>query len=107
VLELKGVASITKVACADHHIIALDSRGRVFAWGRGYASGMEGPTHTPHQLPLPTTSGGGEGGGGGGAGAGEGGGGGGGEGGGEAPAREAEGNQVRSALSRPASCLSL
>eukprot|EP00750_Incisomonas_marina_P002990 INCI12800.1.p1 GENE.INCI12800.1~~INCI12800.1.p1 ORF type:complete len:496 (+),score=61.95 INCI12800.1:557-2044(+) len=53
VLELKNVAAVSKVSCSEHHIIALDEKGRVFAWGRGYASGMEGPNHSPHQLPLP------------------------------------------------------
>jgi len=52
VLELKGTATVTKVACADHHILALADNGAVFAWGRGYASGMEGPSHTPHQVPF-------------------------------------------------------
>ena len=34
------------------HVCAFTCFHKVFAWGRGYGSGMEGAKHSPHMVPI-------------------------------------------------------
>lgn len=48
ITTLRGF-NISKVACGDHHSLALDSEGRVFAWGDN-ASGQLGFDYNPESM---------------------------------------------------------
>ncbi|KAF7198185.1 Protein FMP25, mitochondrial [Pseudocercospora fuligena] len=48
ITTLRGF-NIAKVACGDHHSLALDSEGRVFAWGDN-ASGQLGFDYNPESM---------------------------------------------------------